>query len=36
MTINSAINAAAVVSRLKDKGYRITAQRQAMVEKLIK
>ncbi|HWR07952.1 Fur family transcriptional regulator [Sporomusa sp.] len=35
MTLTSAINAVAVVSQLKDKGYRITAQRQAMVEKLI-
>ncbi|HWR41506.1 Fur family transcriptional regulator [Sporomusa sp.] len=35
MTLNSAINAVTVVSRLKDKGYRITAQRQALVEKLI-
>jgi Fe2+ or Zn2+ uptake regulation protein len=35
MTLTSAINAVAVVSQLKDKGYRITAQRQAMVEMLI-
>lgn len=35
MTISSAISAVAVVNRLKDKGYRITAQRQAMVEKLV-
>ncbi|SMC82287.1 Fur family transcriptional regulator [Sporomusa malonica] len=35
MTGDNTINAVAVVSRLKDKGYRITAQRQAMVEKLI-
>ncbi len=32
---NNAINAAAVLSRLKDKGYRITAQRQAMVAALL-
>lgn len=35
MTGNNAIDTVAVVSRLKDKGYRITAQRQAMVETLI-
>ena len=31
----TAINADGVLSRLKDKGYRITAQRQAMVENLV-
>ncbi len=29
------LSAVAVVDRLKDKGYRITAQRQAMVEQLV-
>lgn len=33
--MTDSLSAVAVVNRLKDKGYRITAQRQAMVEQLV-